>query len=80
MSLRPVFYPSDGKLLYEGIHAGANLTTSRHSERKKGVGKWGTSPDTCFFAARVHGEVFSYKACCILQIGAGARVDDGNVE
>ena len=26
------------------------------------------------------GEVFSDMACCILQIGAGARVDDGNVE
>ena len=26
------------------------------------------------------GERFSYMACCIPQIGAGARVDDGNVE
>ena len=26
------------------------------------------------------GEVFSYMACCIPQIGAGARVDDCNVE
>ena len=26
------------------------------------------------------GEVFSYMACCIPQIGAGARVDDDNVE
>ena len=26
------------------------------------------------------GEVFSYMACCIPHIGAGARVDDCNVE
>ena len=26
------------------------------------------------------GEVFSYMACCIPQIGTGARVNDGNVE
>ena len=26
------------------------------------------------------GEVFSYMPCCILEIRAGARVDDGNVK
>ena len=33
-----LFYPLNGELLNEGTHVRANLTTSRHSERKEGVG------------------------------------------
>ena len=38
------------------------------------------SPDTCFLPLDCVGEVFSYMACCISQIGVGARGDDDNVE
>ena len=76
MCLRPVLYPSDGELLDEGMHILADLATSRHSERKERVG----SGERVFIPLDCIGEVFSYMACCIPQIGAGASVDDGNVE
>ena len=76
MCLRPVLHPSDGELLDEGMHILADLVTSRHSERKEGVG----SGERVFLLLDCIGEVFSYMACCIPQIGAGARVDDGIVE
>ena len=38
------------------------------------------APILVFLPLDCVGEVFSYMACCISQIGAGARVNDGNVE
>ena len=78
--LRLVLYPSDGELLDEGMHVWANVTTCRHSERKEAVGSEERAPILVFLPLNCVGEVFSYIACCIPQIGAGARVDDGNVE
>ena len=75
-----MLYPSDGELLDEGMHVGANVTTCRHSERKEGVGSGERAPILGFLPHDCVGEVFSYMACCIPQIGAGARVDDCNVE
>ena len=57
--------------------------TSPHvdtSERKEGVGSGERAPILVFLPLDCVGEVFSYMTCCIPQIGAGARVDDGNVE
>ena len=78
MCLRPVLYPSDGELLDEGMHDRANLTTSRHSERKEGVGSGERASILVFLQLDCVGEMFSYMACCTPQIRAGARVDDGN--
>ena len=78
--LRPVLYPSDGELLDEGMHVGANLITFRHSERKEGVGSGERAPILVFLPLDCAGEVFSYMTYCIPQIGAGARVGGGNVE
>ena len=78
--LRPVLYPSDGELLDKGMHVGVNVTTCRHSERKEGVGSEERAPILVFLPLDCVDEVFSYMACCIPQIGAGTRVDDGNVE
>ena len=47
---------------------------------RKGVGSGERAPIVVFLLLDCVGEVFSYMACCIPQIGAGARVDDGNVE
>ena len=80
MCLRPVLRPSDGDLLDEGMHVEANLTTSGHSESKEAVGSRERAPIFVFLPLDCVGEVFSYMACFIPQIGAGARVDDGNVE
>ena len=55
-------------------------TSPRHSERKVGVGSGERAPILVFLPLDCVGEVFSYMAYCIPQIGAGARVDDGNVE
>ena len=78
--LRPTFYPSDGELRDEGMHVLANLTTRRHIERKEGIGSEERAPILIFLPVDCAVEVFSCMACCILQIGAGARVKDGNVE
>ena len=78
--LQPVLYPSVGELLDEGMHVRANFTTCRHSERKDGVGSGERAPILVFLPLDCVGEVFSCVACCIPQIGAGARVNDGNVE
>ena len=75
-----MLYPSDGEVRDEGMHAWANLTTCRHSERKEGVGSGKRAPILVFLPLDCVGELFSYMACCISQIGAGARVGDGNVE
>ena len=75
-----MLYPSDGELLDEGTHVRANLTTCQHSERKEGVGSGERAPILVLLPRDCVGEVFSYMACCIPQIGAGARVGDGNVE
>ena len=71
---------SDGELLDEGMHVWANLTSSRHSERREGVGIGERASILIFLPLDCVGEVFSYMACYITQIGAGAKVDDGNVE
>ena len=76
--LRPVLYPSEGELLDEGMQA--NVATCRHSERKEGVGSGERAPILVFLPLDCVGEVFSYMVCCVPQIGAGARVDVGNVE
>ena len=55
-------------------------STCRHIKRKEGVGGGERAPILVFLPLDCIGEVFSYMACCIPQIGAGARVDDGNVE
>ena len=78
--LRPMLYPSDGDLLDESMPVRANLTICRHSERKKGVGRGERAPILVFLPLDCVGEVFSYVACCIPQIRADARVDDGNAE
>ena len=44
------------------------------------VGSGERAPILVFLPLDYVGEVFSYMACCIPQIGASARVDDGNVE
>ena len=80
MYLRSVLYPSDDELLDEGMHVWANLTTRRHSEIKDGVGSGERAPILVFFPLDCVGEVFSCMACCILQIGDGARVDDSKFE
>ena len=80
MCLRPVVYPSDDELLDESIHVLANLTTRRHSERKDGVGSGQRAPILSFLSLDYVGKMFSCMACCILQIGTGARVDDGSVK
>ena len=54
--------------------------TCRHSERKEGVGSGERAPILVFLPLDCVGEVFSYVAYCIPQIGAGTRVDDGYVE
>ena len=76
--LRPVLYPSNGKLLDEGMHISASLTTRRHSERKEGVGSKERTLILVFLPLDCVGEVFFWMSCLILQIGAGARVNDGN--
>ena len=55
-------------------------STCRHSERKEGVSGGQRAPIHVFFPLDCIGVVLSYMACCIPQIGADARVDDGNVE
>ena len=59
MCLRPVLYPSDGELLDDGRHVGANLTTCRHSERKEGVGSGKRAPKLVFVPLHCVGVVFS---------------------
>ena len=57
--------------------------TSPHVDIARGrreVGGGKRAPVLVFLPLDCVGEVFSYMACCIPQIGAGARVDDGNVE
>ena len=56
--------------------------TSRHidSDGKKEVGSGERAPILVFIPFDCVGEVFSCMACCILPIGAGARVNEGNVE
>ena len=75
-----MLYPSDGDLLDEGTHFGANLTIRRYSERKEGVGSGERVPILDFLPLDCDGEVFSRMACFILQIGVRARVNDGNTE
>ena len=45
----------------------------------EGVGSGERAPILVFLPLNSIGEVFSYVACCS-QIGADARVDDGDVE
>ena len=76
--LRPVLYPFDDELLDEGMH---QPTTCRHSENKeRRVGNGERAPPLAFRPLDCVGEVFSYMACYILQIGAGARINDGSVK
>ena len=51
-----------------------------YSDRKEGVGSGERAPTLVFLPLDCVGEVFSNMACCIPQFGAGARIDDGNVE
>ena len=53
---------------------------SRRSEREEGVGSGERAPILVFLSLDCIGEVYSYIACCISEIGAGARVNDGNIE
>ena len=77
--LRPVLHPPDGGLPNEGMSVRASITIRRHSERRRGVSS-GERVLILFSLPRDYvGEMFSCVAC-ILQIGAGARVNDGNVE
>ena len=78
--LRTVLYPSDDELLDEYMHVRANLITCRNSQRKEGVGSGEQDPVLVFLPLDCVGRMFSSMACCIPQIGAGTRVDDGNVE
>ena len=57
----------------------SSVATSRRSERKEGVGGGERAP-ILVLPLDCAGEVFSCMARCILQIRAGARVNDGNVE
>ena len=75
-----MLYSSNDELLDGGMHVSANLTTRRHSERKEGVGSEERAPILIFVPLDCVGEFVSCITCCILQIGAGARVNDGNVE
>ena len=58
--------PSDGEHLDEGMHVYANLTTSRHSKRKEGVGSGEQAPICGFLPLDCVGEETSCMACCIL--------------
>ena len=69
-----MLYPSDGERFDEGMNVCANLTTSRHSERKEGVGSGERVPIFVFLPLDCVGEMCSYMACCILQIGVFACV------
>ena len=80
LHLHPVLYPSCDELLNESMHVWASLTTSQHRERKKGVGSGERAPILVFLAFDCVGVVFSCRACFILQIEAGVRVNDGNIE
>ena len=75
-----MLYPSDGEPLDEGMHVLASLATRLHSERKEAVGSAERAPMLVFSRLDCVGEVSSCMTCCILQIGAGARVSDGNAE
>ena len=44
------------------------------------MGSGERAPILVFLPLDCVGDVFSYMACCIPQIGAGARFDNGNVE
>ena len=77
MYLQLVLYPSDGELLDESMQMGANLTTRRHSEREERVSSGERAPILVFLPLDCVSEVFPCIACCILQIGAGARVNGG---
>ena len=46
----------------------------------EGVGSGEQAPIFVFVPLDCVGEVVSYMTCCIPQIGAGARIDDGSVE
>ena len=57
-------------------------TSSPHvdiARGKEGVGSGKRAPILVFLPLDCVGEVFSSMACCIPQIGAGARVDDHRV-
>ena len=58
----------------------SNLTTRRHSEMKEGVGSGERAPMLVLLLLECVGKVLSCMVCCILQIGPGARVNDGDVE
>ena len=58
----------------------AKFTTRRHSERKERVGSGERAPILVFRPLDCVGEVCSCMVCCIPQIGAGGRFDDGTVE
>ena len=80
MYRQSVLYPFDGELLYERTHVWSNLTTRRDSEREERVGSGERAPILVFLSLGCVGEMFSCMACCLLRFGAGARVNDGNVE
>ena len=75
VNLRQVLYPSDGELLNEGMHILASFTTHRPGEKKRGVNSGERAPIPVFLTLDYVREVVSCIACCIFQIGAGARVN-----
>ena len=75
-----MLYPSDGEFLNEGMRVWANLSKRRHSERKKGVVSGEQSPILVALRLAYVRKVFFCMPRCIFQIGAGAKVSDGNIE
>ena len=71
-----MLHPSNDEILNEGMHIRASLTTCRHSEMKDEVVA-GNEPRNLCFPIDFLGEKCTCMACCIFQIRAGARVNDG---
>ena len=66
--------------LYEDVHVWINFATRRHSKRMEGVGSGERVPILLFVPLDCVGEVFSSLACCVLEVGAYARVDDDEIK
>ena len=78
--LRFVPYPSDGKLLDEGMPVPVSPITRQQSERKEGVSSGERAPILDSVPFDCVGNMFFWMACYILEIPAGARANIGNAE